>query len=175
MQNVYMDEKTGLEIRPINLDDREDIKVFIQANKNLILQLWRSCPQAKFDWFYGKPYLAYMHIGSGMRVEHLLQTEKGYVIVKNGKVVGTGWVSEVTVPAYFYPVVSGCELTLPWTNLTADMHTALARMMKARGYNKIYTQLFQGDPINNYIPFKKIGEWPLPPRRSLWDFGEVDV
>jgi len=175
MQNVYVDEETSLEIRPMNLDDKTDIKFFIQANKNIIFQLWQFCPQAKLDWFYSKPYLAYMHIGLGMRVEHLYEKEKGYVIIKDGKVVGTGWVSEVTAPAYYYPVVSGCELTLPLTKQTADMHLAIARMMKEKGHNKIYTQLFKGDPVNNYIPFKKVGEWPLPPRQPLWDFGEVII
>jgi len=178
MKIVYEDPETGFAIRKMNLDDKHDIGLFIQANKNIISEFWRCCPAARTDPFYKLKILDYLHIGLGMRVEHLYEKEKGYVIIENGQEVGTGWVSETTFPHYYYPVVDGVELTTPWTKKSARMYLAMARMMKAQGYTQIFVQVLKGQVFNQYIPCKRfVGEFPfgVPSRKPVLEFWELDI
>lgn len=172
---MIKDAKTGFEIREMDLENKKDIKLFIQANKNIALELLKYTLM-KDDLRYGKSWLFYEEIGLGMRSDYCSKKERGYVVLKDGEAIGTGWVAEVNYPRYYYPFVYGCEIG-EWTELSVKILMAIARMIKTQGHQKIYSQIVKNHPINQFIPLKdKLGEFPLDGnRKPIMESWELNV
>jgi len=178
----YKDSKTGWEIRKMDLENVNDIKLFVQANESIVSQFYQACPDAKKDPYYSSEMFLYCEIGLGMAIAWQPELkEEAYVIEENGKPIGTGWVGPllniIDIQNPHYPTTNGIELDFPTKKDPVEMYKVMFRMLKARGIDKIYIQIWKGFPKEKFLKKKFIGEFPfgIPERKPLIEVWKLEI
>jgi hypothetical protein len=166
---VYTDPETGLTLRSVDFDDREDIELYIKAEEDFA--------EVTPIPFVPKNLVVAFGIGQAMRYDHLKRYKTRFLFVYNGHTqIGVVNIFPVMrdspTKGEIYPVFHVEPFRTVEVGRVADAYHAVARMLRKEGNRRVFC----------HIPYgHKALKGRIRKKRELGDFKkaveilEVDV